>query len=265
MRRPSSSSLERLAAALERLAPPPPPKPDFAARRGVRVAGLARGVPRRCRTSTASRSALLKGIDRAAEQLLDNTRRFAKGLPANNALLWGARGMGKSSLVKAAHAEVRARARPGRQGQAGPQAGRDPSRGHRLAARLPRAPARRRRPLHRLLRRPLLRQGRHLLQVAEGGAGGRHRGPAGERRVLRHLQPPPPDAARHDGERALDRHQPVRGGRGEGVAVRPLRPLARLPQRHAGRIPRDGAQLRRPPQARRSRTPSWCARRSNGR
>src|SRR5204863_4750939 len=49
---------------------------------------------------------LLKGIDRAAEQLLDNTRRFALGLPANNALLWGARGMGKSSLVKAAHAEV---------------------------------------------------------------------------------------------------------------------------------------------------------------
>jgi predicted AAA+ superfamily ATPase len=51
--------------------------------------------------------ALLKGIDRAAEQLLDNTRRFARGLPANNALLWGARGMGKSSLVKAAQAEVR--------------------------------------------------------------------------------------------------------------------------------------------------------------
>jgi len=50
---------------------------------------------------------LLKGIDRVAEELLDNTRRFARGLPANNALLWGARGMGKSSLVKAAHAEVR--------------------------------------------------------------------------------------------------------------------------------------------------------------
>jgi predicted AAA+ superfamily ATPase len=50
---------------------------------------------------------LLKGIDLAAEQLLDNTRRFARGLPANNALLWGARGMGKSSLVKAAQAEVR--------------------------------------------------------------------------------------------------------------------------------------------------------------
>ena len=51
---------------------------------------------------------LLRGIDRARDTLLDNTRRFAAGLPANNALLWGARGMGKSSLVKAAHAAVAA-------------------------------------------------------------------------------------------------------------------------------------------------------------
>jgi predicted AAA+ superfamily ATPase len=50
--------------------------------------------------------ALLKGIDRAIAILLENTRRFASGLPANNALLWGARGMGKSTLVKAVHAEV---------------------------------------------------------------------------------------------------------------------------------------------------------------
>ncbi len=49
---------------------------------------------------------LLKGIGHQGTQLLDNTRRFAENLPANNALLWGARGMGKSSLVKAAHAEV---------------------------------------------------------------------------------------------------------------------------------------------------------------
>ena len=50
---------------------------------------------------------LLEGIERATAQLVDNTERFARGLPANNALLWGARGMGKSSLVKAAHARVR--------------------------------------------------------------------------------------------------------------------------------------------------------------
>jgi predicted AAA+ superfamily ATPase len=49
---------------------------------------------------------LLRGIDRSKDTLLDNTRRFAKGLPANNALLWGARGTGKSSLVKAVHAAV---------------------------------------------------------------------------------------------------------------------------------------------------------------
>jgi predicted AAA+ superfamily ATPase len=51
---------------------------------------------------------LLKGIDRMRDILMENTVRFAKGLPANNALLWGARGMGKSSLVKAAHASVNA-------------------------------------------------------------------------------------------------------------------------------------------------------------
>ncbi|MBE7248679.1 MAG: ATP-binding protein, partial [Actinomycetospora chiangmaiensis] len=52
---------------------------------------------------------LLTGIDRARDTLVENTERFARGLPANNALLWGARGMGKSSLVKAAHAEINAR------------------------------------------------------------------------------------------------------------------------------------------------------------
>jgi predicted AAA+ superfamily ATPase len=51
---------------------------------------------------------LLKGIDRMRDILIENTERFAKSLPANNALLWGARGMGKSSLVKAAHADVNA-------------------------------------------------------------------------------------------------------------------------------------------------------------
>lgn len=52
---------------------------------------------------------LLQGVDRMRDTLIENTERFATGLPANNALLWGARGMGKSSLVKAAHAHVNAR------------------------------------------------------------------------------------------------------------------------------------------------------------
>ncbi len=52
---------------------------------------------------------LLKGIDRLRDILVENTERFQRGLPANNALLWGARGMGKSSLVKAVHAGLNAR------------------------------------------------------------------------------------------------------------------------------------------------------------
>ncbi len=55
---------------------------------------------------------LLKGIDRMRDILIENTERFADGLPANNALLWGARGMGKSSLVKAAHASINLNRKP---------------------------------------------------------------------------------------------------------------------------------------------------------
>ena len=51
---------------------------------------------------------LLRGVDHVRDILLDNTERFAAGLPANNVLLWGARGMGKCSLVKAAHAAINA-------------------------------------------------------------------------------------------------------------------------------------------------------------
>src|SRR5512134_1769551 len=99
--------LERLAAALDRLAPPPPPRTDF--RQGEAYVWQA-SPEAFLAVAHVNRQplGLLKGIDRAAEQLLDNTRRFAQGLPANNALLWGARGMGKSSLVKAIHAGVNA-------------------------------------------------------------------------------------------------------------------------------------------------------------
>ena len=51
---------------------------------------------------------LIRGVDRVRDILVDNTKRFAAGLPANNVLLWGARGMGKSSLVKAVHAAINA-------------------------------------------------------------------------------------------------------------------------------------------------------------
>ncbi|MDX2155213.1 MAG: ATP-binding protein [Hyphomicrobiaceae bacterium] len=98
--------LERLVAALERMAPPPAPAIDF----GTAEAFVWQTTPEAfIPVPHVNRQPLrlLKGIEHAADQLLDNTLRFAKGFPANNALLWGARGMGKSSLVKASHAEVR--------------------------------------------------------------------------------------------------------------------------------------------------------------
>lgn len=98
-------ALTRIADALERLAPAPPRAPDFtAADAFVWQAGPSAlaPVPRVNRIAMG----LLKGIDRVRDQLLDNSERFARGLPANNALLWGARGMGKSSLVKAVHADI---------------------------------------------------------------------------------------------------------------------------------------------------------------
>lgn len=96
--------LARAVAALERLAPPSPPTVTLdAALAYVFEAGeRLRPVAKVARVELE----LLCGIDRVAGILLDNTRRFARGLPANNALLWGARGMGKSSLVKAVHAKV---------------------------------------------------------------------------------------------------------------------------------------------------------------
>ena len=71
-----------------------------------------RRISRRCPRSRGWISALLKGVERQKQILLDNTLRFARGLPANNAMLWGARGMGKSSLVKAAHAVGERSSRP---------------------------------------------------------------------------------------------------------------------------------------------------------
>jgi predicted AAA+ superfamily ATPase len=98
---------ERIAAALERLAPSATSAPDFAA------ADAFVWYPDRRRLAPVAHvnrveMTLLKGIDRMRDVLVENTERFAKGLPANNALLWGARGMGKSSLVKAVHAAVNA-------------------------------------------------------------------------------------------------------------------------------------------------------------
>ncbi|MCY4301487.1 MAG: ATP-binding protein [Aestuariivita sp.] len=100
-----TDSVERIAAVLERIHPPPPPQPDF----DQAPAFVWNVEPDRLDTVTDVNKielSLLVGIDQARDTLLDNTRRFAMGYVANNALLWGARGMGKSSLVKAVHASI---------------------------------------------------------------------------------------------------------------------------------------------------------------
>ena len=231
--------LRRIAEALERAAPPTPAKPDFEAAEAFiwrADSGALAPVKRVNRVDLS----LLRGIDRVRDLLVENTQRFARGLPANNALLWGARGMGKSSLVKSAHAAI--------------------NREKDVAGRLKLV------EIHRedidglpalmgLMRDAPYRfivfcddlsfdagdtSYKSLKAALEGGVEGR------PSNVLfyatsnrRHLLP-----ARHDGERALDRHQSGRSGRGESVALRPVRPLARLPPLQPGRLPRDGSRLR---------------------
>ena len=107
----ANEALTRIAEALERMAPAPLAAPDFDAAQAFvwhvdpdRLAPVAR--------VNRVDLALLVGVDRVRDILLGNTRQFARGLPANNALLWGSRGMGKSSLVKAVHAAVVADGHP---------------------------------------------------------------------------------------------------------------------------------------------------------
>jgi uncharacterized protein len=99
------AALQRIAASLERLAPRVSAAADLAAADAFVWHPAARELAPVKRVNRVHMS-LLKGIDRVRDTLTENTERFARGLPANNALLWGARGMGKSSLVKAVHAAV---------------------------------------------------------------------------------------------------------------------------------------------------------------
>ena len=155
------------------------------------------------------------------------------GRAANNVLLTGARGTGKSSLIKACLNELR-RTRPaadrGRQGRPG-----GPARHRRSGRRAARA-------LHRLLRRPQLRRGRARLQGAEVDARRLGRAVQRQRADLRHQQPPPPAARVHAREPHLPAHgrrrgASRRGGGREDLAVRALRAVGQLLSVHAGRIP----------------------------
>ena len=101
----ATSLLRRIADALERLAPPPP------AAAGLEAADAFVWQPKPPHLQPVHQVSrvdlgLLRGVERQKQLVLENTLRFAAGLPANNAMLWGARGMGKSSLVKAAHARA---------------------------------------------------------------------------------------------------------------------------------------------------------------
>jgi hypothetical protein len=97
--------LDRIADALERLAPPVAPPNELEASDAF-VWHADRAWLEPVHQVNRVEIGLLRGIDRVRDILLDNTERFAAGLPANNILLWGARGTGKSSLVKAAHAAI---------------------------------------------------------------------------------------------------------------------------------------------------------------
>ncbi len=100
-----SEELRRIAEALERIAPAPARAPDWQAAEAF----VWHTAPDRLEpVAEVARVdlSLLVAVDRARDTLLENTLQFARGFAANNALLWGARGMGKSSLVKAVHAEV---------------------------------------------------------------------------------------------------------------------------------------------------------------
>lgn len=102
------STLTRIADALDRLSPIADAPTDLnSADAFIWSAEQMRLVP--VEKVSHVRLALLMGIDHVRGILLENTERFAKGLPANNSLLWGARGMGKSSLIKAVHADINAR------------------------------------------------------------------------------------------------------------------------------------------------------------
>ena len=116
MNRPASSdtilgmlaeALTRIAKAVDRWAPPATEAPDFASAEAFIWNAAQKRLDPVARVNRVEMM-LLKGIDRMRDTLFENTERFAMGLPANNALLWGARGMGKSSLVKAVHASINA-------------------------------------------------------------------------------------------------------------------------------------------------------------
>src|SRR5690349_13650353 len=207
------ATLSRIAEALDRLAPSAPKGADVKSAEAYVWHAAGHRLEAVAKVNRVELD-LLQGIDRQKETLLENTRRFAKGLPANNALLWGSRGAGKSSIVKAVHAHVNCEMG----GPPGPLALIEIHRED-----IPSLPA--------LLSRIRETDRRFVVFCDDLSFDGQ-------------------DAAYKSLKAALDGDQSVRGGGGESLAVRPLRPVARLPQRRPGHLLRHHRGLR---QALRSR------------
>ncbi|AUX76184.1 MULTISPECIES: ATP-binding protein [Sinorhizobium] len=99
------NEVQRLSAALDRIAGPAPAENDWNEAECFVWVPVTRHLQPVTKPNRIDLS-LITGVDHVRDILFDNTLRFAEGFPANNVLLWGARGMGKSSLVKAVHAKV---------------------------------------------------------------------------------------------------------------------------------------------------------------
>ncbi len=100
-----NDKLDQLIEAVSRLSPPQPPDNDFDSA-DCFIWSAQQGFLEPVHKVNRIDIGLIRGVDHVRDILIDNTKRFASGLPANNTLLWGARGMGKSSLVKAVHASI---------------------------------------------------------------------------------------------------------------------------------------------------------------
>ena len=238
---PAVSALERIASALEKIAGAQQDACDFSAADAfVFTAGSAAlmPVPRVNRVDIA----LLRGIDRARDTLFANTLRFAQGFAANNALLWGARGMGKSALVKGVHGAINRRLAGIAIVQAS-QTYRDPPGGHRGASPPDDSFTGSTLAVPHFLRRSFLRWRGYQLQIPESRARWGNRGTPAQCFVLCNLEPPPYPVPRYDRERARHGDQSGRRGPGEGLAVGPLRSLARLSFLLARRLSGDGFGL----------------------
>ena len=234
-----AEKLDRLIETVGRLAPAKPAATDLAAA-DCFVWSAEQGILEPVQRVNRVDIGLIRGVDRVRDILIDNTERFAAGLPANNVLLWGARGMGKSSLVKAVHASINATRKNGEAPLKLIEIHReDIDTLPKLMGLLKSAPYRFILFCDDLSFDHDDTSYKSLKAALEGGVEGR---PANvifyATSNRRHLLPR--DMIDNERSTAIN---PVGSGRGKGIAVGSLRPVAWLPQMLAGRISRHGRGL----------------------